>query len=106
MDQSRRLALQIAILSATALFLELMVIRWAPAVVRIVNYYANLMLISSFAGLGIGALLAARRWDLFRAFPLLLLGDVLVLRACREVLLPGSDAEARFIQGSPALANY
>ncbi len=106
MDQSRRLSLQIAVLSATALFLELMVIRWAPAVVRIVNYYANLMLISSFAGLGIGALLAARRWDLFRAFPLFLLADVLVLRACREVLLPGSEAEARFIQGSPALANY
>ena len=35
-------------LSFLALFLELMFIRWVPAVVSIVAYYANLMLISSF----------------------------------------------------------
>ena len=36
-----------------ALFLELMLIRWAPAAIRLVAYYANLMLISSFLGLGL-----------------------------------------------------
>ena len=44
---------QMFILSFTALFLELMVIRWVPSVVRLVAYYANLMLLSSFLGLGI-----------------------------------------------------
>src|SRR5271157_1343199 len=45
---SRRRGLELFCLSFLALFLELMVIRWAPAVVRLVAYYANLMLISSF----------------------------------------------------------
>ncbi len=39
---------QMFLLSFTALFLELMVIRWVPSVVRLVAYYANLMLLSSF----------------------------------------------------------
>ena len=43
-------------LSFTALFLELMVIRWVPSVVRLVAYYANLMLLSSFLGLGVSLL--------------------------------------------------
>ena len=47
-------------LSFTALFLELMMIRWTPAVVNFVAYYSNLMLISSFLGLGLGAMLARR----------------------------------------------
>ena len=42
-------------LSFTALFLEMMVIRWVPSVVHLVAYYANLMLLSSFLGLGAGA---------------------------------------------------
>ena len=46
-------AAQLFALSFTSLFLELMLIRWVPAVVRLVAYYANLMLISSFLGLGL-----------------------------------------------------
>jgi hypothetical protein len=103
---SRHERLELFLLSFTALFLELMVIRWAPAVVRVVNYYANLMLISSFLGLGIGALLASRRRDLLHLFPLALLGDVLVLRACRLATLPGSEAEVRFFAASPTAAAY
>jgi hypothetical protein len=48
-------------LSFTALFLEMMVIRWVPSVVHLVAYYANLMLLSSFLGLGAGAMAAGRR---------------------------------------------
>jgi len=48
------------VLSFAALFLELMVIRWVPSEIRLVAYYANLMLVSSFLGLGIGAILCAR----------------------------------------------
>jgi hypothetical protein len=49
----RRRGLELFCLSFLALFLELMVIRWSPAVVRLIAYYANLMLISSFLGLGV-----------------------------------------------------
>jgi hypothetical protein len=47
-------------LSFTALFLEMMVIRWVPSVVHLVAYYANLMLLSSFLGLGAGAMASGR----------------------------------------------
>ena len=40
-----RRGLELFCLSFVALFLELMVIRWEPAVVRLIAYYANLMLI-------------------------------------------------------------
>src|SRR6476659_11389658 len=96
MTDAIKARLQLFLLSFTALFLELMVIRWAPAVVRVVTYYANLMLISSFLGLGIGALLAAKGRDLFRFFPWALLLDVAILRACRALTLPVSADELRF----------
>jgi len=40
---NRRRGLELFCLSFLALFLELMAIRWAPEVVRLVAYYANLM---------------------------------------------------------------
>ena len=67
-----RRAARLFAISFLALFLELMLIRWVPAVAKIVAYYANLMLISSFLGLGMGALVARRGGRLFRWFPLLL----------------------------------
>ncbi len=83
-------------LSFLSLFLELMMIRWVPGAVRLVAYYANLMLISSFLGIGLGAMLAERRANLIRWFPSLLTADVLFLVLCRSVLLPGSSVEVRF----------
>ena len=59
----RGLAMRLFLVSFAALFLELMVIRWVPSMVRFVAYYANLMLISSFLGLGIGAMLSRRGWN-------------------------------------------
>ncbi len=49
----RRLKWQRFALSFTALFLEMMVIRWVPSVVKLIAFYANLMLLSSFLGLGV-----------------------------------------------------
>jgi hypothetical protein len=91
-----RAGLQLFALSFCALFLELMLIRWVPAVVRMVSYYANLMLISSFLGLGVGALLARRWRSLFAWFPVLLLANILILLACGDRLLAASRSEARF----------
>ena len=99
---SRRLFLA----SFTALFLELMIVRWAPATVHLIAYYANLMLISSFLGLGIGAMASGRR-KLFAFFPALLCADVALMLLCRHAVLPGGPLEMRF--GSPEagrLADY
>jgi Spermine/spermidine synthase domain len=98
--------LQLLALSFMALFLELMLIRWAPAVVPAIAYYANLLLISSFLGLGLGATLAPRGWRLFRAFPLLLLLEVGFLLLCREVAFGGSRGELRHFARAPELVNY
>lgn len=93
-------------LSFLALFLELMFIRWVPAVVRIVAYYANLMLISSFLGLGLGALLATRGWRLYRLFPLTLATAVGFFLACGWVTLPTAPAEMRYFALPPEAWNY
>ncbi|MDB6093478.1 MAG: speE 2 [Verrucomicrobia bacterium] len=89
-------------LSFTALFLELMVIRWVPSEVRMVAYYANLLLISSFLGLGVGALVSSRGWNLFRLFPLLFAADIVLLLWLGNDLLPSGAGEFRFgaTQGS------
>src|SRR4051812_12153468 len=91
--QQGRPAIELFTLSFTALFLELMVIRWAPSVVRLVSYYGNLMLISSFLGLGIGAMVAGKRARLLNLFGMLLLAEVLLLLLCQHGLLPGSRVE-------------
>ena len=77
-----------------------------PAVAKVLAYYANLMLISSFLGLGMGAMVARRGWRLFRWFPLLLVVTVGFLLLSRNVLLPGSLVELRFFSDVPGLVNY
>ena len=98
--------LRLFALSFLSLFLELMVIRWVPGSIRLVAYYANLMLISSFLGIGLGAMLAERRANLVRWFPSLVAADVLFLALSRNVLLPGSSIELRFMSGAVGLTNY
>ena len=101
-----RRAARLFAISFLALFLELMLIRWVPAVAKVVAYYANLMLISSFLGLGMGAMVARRGWRLFRWFPLLLAVTVGFLLLSSNVLLPGSLVELRFFSDVPGLVNY
>lgn len=95
-------------LSFLALFLELMMIRWVPSVVHLVAYYANLMLISSFLGLGLGALLTRSARHLFRWFPVVLAVNVMYLLVCQWVAgsLPGSGTESRFYSSDAPLASY
>src|SRR4026207_2037076 len=92
-------------LSFLSLFLELMVIRWVPGSIRLVAYYANLMLISSFLGIGLGSMLAGRRTSLARWFPAMLTAYVFFLAVSRNVLLPGSAIELRFTGRAVGLAN-
>ncbi len=93
-------------LSFLALFLELMIIRWAPSVVRLVAYYANLMLISSFLGLGLGAMIGQRQKSLFRWMPLLLAANVSFLLLAQGITLPGTQSEYRFYAQTAQLINY
>jgi hypothetical protein len=97
---------QMFILSFTALFLELMVIRWVPSVVRLVAYYANLMLLSSFLGLGVGAVASGRKWRLFAWFPLLLAAEIGSLLLCRHLVLGTSISEMRFGATNLRPGNY
>jgi hypothetical protein len=89
----RGACLQLFALSFITLFLELMIIRWVPTSVRLVAYYANLMLISSFLGIGLGALLKERGLNLFRSFPYVLAADTVFLMVCQRAYLPGFAAE-------------
>jgi len=102
----RRSGLELFCLSFLALFLELMVIRWEPAVVRLIAYYANLMLISSFLGLGVGAIIGKTRKSLFGWLPTLLLINVVWLLIAHFVTLPTTASESRFYTPSPQLVRY
>jgi len=57
--------------SFLVLFLEVALIRWMPAYIRLLSYFSNFILLASFLGIGIGCLLAPARSRLFRWFPLI-----------------------------------
>ena len=57
--------------SFLVLFLEVALIRWMPAHVRLLSYFSNFILLASFLGIGVGCLLAPARARLFPWFPLL-----------------------------------
>ena len=106
LDVRRRRGLELFCLSFLALFLELMVIRWEPAVVRLIAYYANLMLISSFLGLGLGAIVGKTRKSMFGWLPALLLINVVWLLIAHFITLPTTASESRFYTPSPQLMRY
>ena len=57
--------------SFLVLFLEIALIRWMPAYIRLLAYFSNFILLASFLGIGVGCLLAPSRRRLFVWFPLL-----------------------------------
>ena len=57
--------------SFLVLFLEIALIRWMPAYIRLLSYFSNFILLASFLGIGLGCLLAPARVRLFGWFPLL-----------------------------------
>ena len=59
--ENRRAGLELLLLSAAVLFLELAIIRWGGARVRVLAYFPNLLLIAAFLGLGLGCLRAGGR---------------------------------------------
>jgi hypothetical protein len=79
--------------SFLVLFLEVALIRWIPAYVRLLSYFSNFILLASFLGIGVGCLLANRRRDLFVLFPVLLGAVVVAVDTLRlEVVIPSTTS--------------
>lgn len=59
--------LELFFISVLALYIELLLIRWLSSEIRIFAYFKNIVLISSFMGLGLGCALAdkiQRKWSI------------------------------------------
>ncbi|MCX6792364.1 MAG: hypothetical protein NT149_05010, partial [Candidatus Gottesmanbacteria bacterium] len=65
------------------MFLELTLIRWIPANIRLIGYFSNLVLLASFFGMGIGLLWHSSRRRLFPWMPAALLLLLLVVASFR-----------------------
>jgi spermidine synthase len=98
-------AVRTLLASFLVLFLEIALIRWMPAYIRLLAYFSNFILLASFLGIGVGCLLAAgnpaavpgvtapARPRLFAFFPALMaavVGAVYFLRL--EVAVPTSGS--------------
>ncbi len=79
--------------SFLVLFLEIALIRWMPAQIRLLAFFSNFILLASFLGIGLGCLLAGSRRRLFPWFPAVLGAIVVgVYRSRLEITVtsPGS----------------
>jgi SAM-dependent methyltransferase len=79
--------------SFLVLFLEVALIRWMPAYIRLLAYFSNFILLASFLGIGVGCLMAPSRRRLFLWFPLLqavVVAAVYFFRLEVAVQAPGS----------------
>jgi spermidine synthase len=84
-------AVRVFLASFLVLFLEVALIRWMPAYIRLLSYFSNFILLASFLGIGVGCLLAPRRTRLFVWFPLLQFAVVAAVYFFRlEVAVPSS----------------
>ena len=87
--------------SFLVLFLEIALIRWMPAYVRLLAYFSNFILLATFLGGGLGCLLASRRRSLIAWFPLVqLIVIVAVDRLGLEVAVPASSTNIYFTSGT------
>ena len=69
-------ALRVFCASFLVLFLEIALIRWLPANIRLLSFFSNFILLASFLGIGLGCLLAQARTRLFSWFPFILAATV------------------------------
>ena len=84
--------IRIFLASFLVLFLEVALIRWLPAQIRLLSYFSNFILLASFLGIGIGANTA-----IYSAVDALLLRSLRVRDpGCRESMVQkcGDDGAA------------
>lgn len=89
--------LYLLLASFLSLFVELLLIRWVPSQVRVIAYYGNIMLLSSFLGLGCGAILAQRCLRLTRLFAPLLFVLIVTVAALKGIQFKQGPDEFRFL---------
>ncbi|MEQ1500134.1 MAG: hypothetical protein ABL917_02030 [Parcubacteria group bacterium] len=89
-DKQHKEKISLIAISFLALFLELSIIRWLPSNIFSLAYFSNIVLISSFLGLGVGFLLSKKNINIFRFFPLYLLFFVCIVLLLRifETIVP------------------
>jgi SAM-dependent methyltransferase len=73
-----RAPIRLFLTSATLLFVELVLIRWIPANVTYISFFANFILMASFLGIGLG-ILAGRRWGEVGLAPFAVLFAIVVV---------------------------
>jgi SAM-dependent methyltransferase len=101
MTRSDASGARVLLASFLVLFLEVALIRWMPAYIRLLAYFSNFILLASFLGIGVGCLLAPSRRRLFVWFPLLqavVVGAVYFFRL--EVAIQ-STGSIYFTSGTP-----
>ncbi|MFN8198994.1 MAG: hypothetical protein U0R72_11785 [Nakamurella multipartita] len=78
--------------SALMLFLELALIRWLGANVVHLSYFSNFVLLGSFLGIGLGFLIACKRWSILPAAPVILAALVILIFRAGHHRRAGNDA--------------
>src|SRR3954468_17246854 len=84
------------------LFLEIALIRWMPAYVRLLAYFSNFILLATFLGGGLGCLLASRRRDLMVWFPATMLVLLVAVDRLRLEIAVPSTTSIYFTSGTTA----
>src|SRR5947208_2216460 len=77
---NQQFAMTLFVSSFLVLFLEIALIRWMPAYVRLLSYFSNFILLATFLGVGLGCLLVGRRRNLIAWFPLAQLAVILTVK--------------------------
>lgn len=100
-DAKRGAAWPLFLISFLVLFLEVALIRWMPAYIRLLAYFSNFILLASFLGIGVGCLLAPLRTNLLRWFPLLQAVLVIAVAAGRiDIAVPQTSESIYFSSGT------
>ena len=94
-------AARLFLISFLVLFLEVALIRWMPAYVRLLAYFSNFILLASFLGIGVGCLLAPVRARLLPWFPPVLAALVAVVAWARiDIAIPQTSTSIYFSSGT------
>jgi len=94
-------ALRVFLSSFLVLFVEVALIRWMPAYIRLLAYFSNFILLAAFLGIGVGCLLASVRARLFNWFPLVLFALVAVVYFFRLEVAIQTSGDIFFTSGTP-----
>jgi spermidine synthase len=86
--------------SFLVLFLEIALIRWMPAYVRLLGYFSNFILLATFLGGGLGCLLASRRRNFIVWFPLAQIAVILAVKYLHLEVAIQSSSSIYFTSGT------